>query len=100
MRDLIGHASILTTERYDNQRLEALQTAVRLLDTGKTFDPVRLKPDTTYYDCGRLVRRSGFGRFSRWRKFQESFKSSPEQSFARSEDRAKDSAEITELLAS
>lgn len=27
-RDTIGHASIVTTERYDNQRLEALQAAV------------------------------------------------------------------------
>ena len=27
VRDLLGHASILTTERYDNQRLEALQAA-------------------------------------------------------------------------
>ena len=48
VRDLIlGHASILTAERYDNQRLEALQAAVERLDTGKTFDPVRLKPDMT-----------------------------------------------------
>lgn len=39
MRDLLGHASILTTERYDNQRLEALQAAVERLEGGKTFDP-------------------------------------------------------------
>jgi integrase len=38
-RDLLGHASILTTERYDNQRLEALQAAVERLEGGKTFDP-------------------------------------------------------------
>jgi len=36
---MLGHASILTTERYDNQRLEALQAAVERLEGGKTFDP-------------------------------------------------------------
>jgi hypothetical protein len=36
---LLGHASILTTERYDHQRLEALQAAVERLEGGKTFDP-------------------------------------------------------------
>jgi len=39
VRDLLGHASILTTERYDNQKLEALQAAVQRLETGKQFDP-------------------------------------------------------------
>ena len=39
VRDLLGHASILTTERYDNQRLEALQAAVERLEGGKTCDP-------------------------------------------------------------
>jgi integrase len=37
VRDLLGHASILTTERYDNQKLEALQAAVERLERGKTF---------------------------------------------------------------
>jgi len=46
--DLLGHASILTTERYDNQRLEMLQAAVARLEEGKTFDAVRPKPDATY----------------------------------------------------
>ena len=40
VRDLLGHASILTTERYDNQRLEALQAAVKRLEAGKPFDAV------------------------------------------------------------
>ena len=31
VRDLLGHASILTTERYDNQRLEGSRT-VRFVD--------------------------------------------------------------------
>ena len=48
VRDLLDHASIVTTERYDNQRLEILQAAVARLEDGKTFDVVRLKPDTTY----------------------------------------------------
>jgi hypothetical protein len=47
VRDLLGHASIVTTERYDNQRLEMLQAAVARLEDGKMFDAVRLKPDTT-----------------------------------------------------
>jgi len=36
VRDLLGHASITTTERYDKENLQA---AVLKLDTGKTFDP-------------------------------------------------------------
>ena len=39
VRDLLGHASITTTERYDNQKLEDLQAAVLKLESGKTFDP-------------------------------------------------------------
>jgi integrase len=37
VRDLLGHASITTTERYDNQTLAALQGAARMLEDGKTF---------------------------------------------------------------
>jgi hypothetical protein len=37
VRDFLGHASITTTERYDNQTLAALQDAARLLEDGKTF---------------------------------------------------------------
>jgi hypothetical protein len=48
LRDLLGHASITTTERYDNQKLENLQAAVLKLEREKTFDPkVRLKADAT-----------------------------------------------------
>lgn len=57
VRDLLGHASILTTERYDNQRLEALQAAVARLEEGKTFDVVRLKPDSTYEEATDKVSR-------------------------------------------
>ena len=38
VRDLLGHASIVTTERYDNQKPEALMAAARLLETGETFN--------------------------------------------------------------
>lgn len=38
VRDLLGHASITTTERYDNQKLENLQVAAAKLETGMTFD--------------------------------------------------------------
>ena len=45
VRDLLGHASILTTERYDNQRLEALQAAVERLESGKIFSPATRAAD-------------------------------------------------------
>jgi hypothetical protein len=38
VRDLLGHASIVTTERYDNQTLKNLQNAAARLEDGKTFD--------------------------------------------------------------
>ena len=37
VRDLLGHASIITTERYDNQKLENLQAAAAKLEAGKVF---------------------------------------------------------------
>jgi hypothetical protein len=70
IRDLLGHASILTTERYDNQRLEALQAAVERLEGGKTFDPK--------IDASDKVSRI--------------FQDPTEQRFAESEDPAKESA--------
>jgi integrase len=39
VRDLLGHASITTTERYDNQKLENLQIAAARLERGETFTP-------------------------------------------------------------
>jgi integrase len=70
VRDLLGHASILTTERYDNQRLEALQAAVERLEGGKTFDAT--------IDASDRVSRI--------------FQVPLEQSFARREDSTKESA--------
>jgi integrase len=40
VRDLLGHASIVTTERYDNQKPEALMAAAKRLETGATFKNV------------------------------------------------------------
>ena len=37
VRDLLGHASIVTTERYDNHTFAALQAAARRLESGKSF---------------------------------------------------------------
>ena len=70
VRDLLGHASILTTERYDNQRLEALQAAVERLEGGKTFDPKIGSAD----NLSRI------------------FQDPTEQHFAKSEDPTKESA--------
>jgi hypothetical protein len=39
VRDLLGHASITMTERYDNQKLENLQAAAAKLEAGKIFAP-------------------------------------------------------------
>ena len=58
VRDLLGHASITTTERYDNQRLEALQAAAGTLESGKGFDQDE--------SSGRT-------------DFQESFKNEPQE---------------------
>jgi hypothetical protein len=37
VRDLLGHASIVTTERYDNQRDDALLAAAKRLEAGRVF---------------------------------------------------------------
>ena len=60
VRDLLGHASIVTTERYETMTLRSLQVAAAKLERGCGFDAsdgrkapasgcpdVRLKPDTT-----------------------------------------------------
>ena len=57
LSDLLGHASILTTERYDNQKLEALQAAVERLERGKTFEP---EPQTTFQESFKFPPKSPF----------------------------------------
>jgi len=57
VRDLLGHASITTTERYDNQKLENLQAAAAKLETGKIFDaPPRASESRT--ECQVFVKSS------------------------------------------
>ena len=55
VRDLLGHASITTTERYDNQKLENLQAAAARLETGESFDPTPKKP-ASRTDCQVFVK--------------------------------------------
>jgi integrase len=45
VRDLLGHASIVTTERYDNQTQDALLAAANRLETGAVFKFFSRSPD-------------------------------------------------------
>ena len=74
--DLLGHASILTTERYDNQRLEALQAAVERLEGGK-----------------RSTRRS-----MPRTEFQESFKIPPNRASLEAKTPPRNPLQVTEGL--
>ena len=49
VRDLLGHASIVTTERYDNHQLERLQVAPGKLESGKLFHPPTLGSGTEFH---------------------------------------------------
>ena len=51
--------SILTTERYDNQKLEALQAAVARLESGKAFDPTRPMTGPKFQVCFKNGPRTG-----------------------------------------
>ena len=44
VRDLLGHASITTTERYDNQTVANLKIAAAKLERGHAFAPVPQPP--------------------------------------------------------
>jgi integrase len=57
VRDLLGHASITTTERYDNQKLENLRAAAARLETGKSFDPNPRGP-ASRTECQVFVKNS------------------------------------------
>ena len=60
VRDLLGHASILTTERYDNQTLENLQAAAAKLEAGERFEVPILRRfgvrPSTFFQEDRLTR--------------------------------------------
>ena len=61
VRDLLGHASITTTERYDNQKLENLQASAAKLEAGKVFAPAPTEaspPATSQARPARSFRRS------------------------------------------
>ena len=49
VRDLLGHASIVTTERYDNQQLERLQVAAGKLESGKLFEAPTRESGTEFH---------------------------------------------------
>jgi hypothetical protein len=50
VRDLLGHASITTTERYDNQTVANLQIAAARLERGQTFAPRVVKVSRFFQD--------------------------------------------------
>ena len=55
VRDLLGHASITTTERYDNQTWETLQAAAGRLESGKVFEkPAAPDAGTEFQDCFKI----------------------------------------------
>jgi integrase len=56
VRDLLGHASIVTTERYDNQKPEALMAAAKRLETGESFKNVSSLPLRAASDAARASR--------------------------------------------
>ena len=51
IRDLLGHASIVTTERYDHHTFAALQQAAGWLESGKTFTSASQTSDQTGADA-------------------------------------------------
>ena len=57
VRDLLGHASITTTERYDNQKFENLQAAAARLEIGESFEPTPKKPSSPT-NCQVFVKSS------------------------------------------
>ena len=59
VRDLLGHASIATTERYDNQRLEALQVAAGTLESGKGFDRNERSGRTNFQESFKIDPQGG-----------------------------------------
>ena len=82
VRDLLGHASIVTTERYDNQTQDALLAAAKRLETGEIFKNVSSstegRSDTTASDepsapaksLDELEKEGGVGNGVRTRDFR------------------------------
>ena len=59
VKDLLGHTSIATTERYDIQRLEALQAAAGSLESGKRFNRSRPTSRTKFQESFKITGRWG-----------------------------------------
>ena len=59
VRDLLGHASIATTERYDNQRLEALQATAGSLESGKCLSRSRPSGRTDFQESFKIADQEG-----------------------------------------
>jgi hypothetical protein len=59
VRDLLGHASITTTERYDNQQPLALMEAAKRLETGESFTIPSQVVKTSRKDAAREVETDG-----------------------------------------
>ena len=60
VRDLLGHASITTTERYDNQTFAVLRTAAERLESGKSFTiPSQLAENPAQNEAGLVAKKSG-----------------------------------------
>ena len=58
VRDLLGHASITTTERYDNQKLENLQAAAARLETRRDASIRAAKKPGSPSKCQVFVKSS------------------------------------------
>lgn len=93
VRDLLGHASITTTERYDNQTLANLQVAAAKLERGLGFvgKAEVVREATARSESGPYPIRSGaLSGTPRRTKFQDSFKIG---ATAERSDRAKETLE-------
>jgi hypothetical protein len=83
VRDLLGHASIVTTERYDNQRLDALQAAAHGSKPGRLSTPLRMPRNLSAVAASRAAAKAEVSRI---------FQDPTGQRFADSEDPTKESA--------
>ena len=74
VRDLLGHASITTTERYDNQTLANLQIAAAKLKRGRVFElPTALPASDAKPSSDKRHKRPSHAGFAST-NFQHSFK--------------------------
>jgi hypothetical protein len=80
VRDLLGHASITTTERYDNQTVANLQIAAAKLERGQMFAPPAVKVSRFFQDRSPLTQGFVPSRDERARRaMPESLRTSPNE---------------------